>query len=56
MPVLGLNVRYVAEALARLSGAVWVRLKFDEACKPVVVESFENGSERLLTVIMPREL
>ena len=56
VPALGLNVRYVAEALARLSDAVWVRLKFDEACKPVVVESFENGSERLLTVIMPREL
>lgn len=56
VPVLGLNVRYVAEALARLSDAVWLRLKFDAAHAPVVLESFETGSERLLTVIMPRKL
>lgn len=56
VPVLGLNVRYVADALARLCDSVWLRLKFDEAYTPVVIESFEKGSERLLTVIMPRKL
>lgn len=56
VPVLGLNVRYVADALARLSDSVWLRLKFDDAYAPVVIESFEKGSDRLLTVIMPRKL
>ena len=56
VPVCGLNVRYLSDALARLPDAARVQLKFTDEMgeKPVAVES--PASAGLLAVIMPSRL
>ena len=56
VPVCGLNVRYLSDALARLPDAARVQLKFTDETgeKPVAVVS--PASAGLLAVIMPSKL
>ena len=58
VPVVGLDVGYLSDALARLSDAVWVELKFtdEEGKSMLAVQGFETGADRLLAAIMPRSL
>ena len=58
VPVLGVDVKYLSDALVRLSDSVWVQLMFSdgEGARPMALQSFESGGDRLLGVIMPRKL
>ena len=58
VPVCGLRVAYLSDALARLPDAAWVDLKFsDEAgASPVVIQGSESSGAGLLKVIMPYKL
>ena len=55
VPVCGLRISYLSEALARLSDVAWATLKFsdDEGCSPVAIQGAEASGAGLLKVIMP---
>lgn len=55
VPVCGLRISYLSDALARLPGVSWVELKYsdDGGCSPVAIQSAEASGARLLKVIMP---
>ena len=55
VPVCGLRVSYLSDALARLPGMSWVTFRFsdDEGCSPVAIQSAEASGAGLLKVIMP---
>ena len=55
VPVCGLRISYLSDALARLPGASWVELKYsdDEGQRPVAIQSAEASGAGLLKVIMP---
>ena len=55
VPVCGLRVAYLSDALARLPDTAWVEVKFsDEAGEsPVVIQGPQSSGAGLLKVIMP---
>ena len=55
VPVCGLRVSYLSEALARMSDVSWVTFKFsdDKGCGPVAIQGPESSGAGLLKVIMP---
>ena len=58
VPVCGLRVAYLSDALARLPDMAWVDLKFsdEEGVSPVVIQGSESSGAGLLKVIMPYKL
>ena len=58
VPVCGLRVGYLSEALARLPDVSWVDLNFsdDEGASPVAIQGPEASGAGLLAVIMPCKL
>ena len=58
VPVCGLRVAYLSDALARLPNTAWVELKFsdEEGASPVVIQGPESSGSGLLKVIMPYKL
>jgi len=58
VPVCGLRVAYLSDALARLPDMAWVDLKFsdEEGSSPVVIQGSESSGAGLLKVIMPYKL
>ena len=55
VPVCGLRVAYLSDALARLPDMAWVDVKFSDAegASPVVIQGPEASGAGLLKVIMP---
>ena len=55
VPVCGLRVSYLSDALARLPDVSWVTFKFsdDKGCSPVAIQGPESSGVGLLKVIMP---
>ena len=55
VPVCGLRISYLSDALARLPDVAWVEVKFtDELGKSmVVIQGLQSGSTGLLAMIMP---
>ena len=58
VPVCGLRVAYLSDALARLPDVAWVEVKFsdEEGASPVVIQGPESSGAGLLKVIMPYKL
>ena len=58
VPVCGLRVAYLSDALARLPDTAWVELKYsdDQGASPVVIQGPESSGAGLLKVIMPYKL
>ena len=58
VPVCGLRVAYLSEALARLPDTAWVELRFsdEEGASPVAIQGAEASGAGLLAVIMPYKL
>lgn len=58
VPVCGLRVSYLSDALARLPDTSWVELKFsdDKGKSPVAIQGAEASGAGLLKVIMPYQL
>ena len=58
VPVCGLRVAYLSDALARLPDTAWVDFKFsdEEGASPVVIQGPESCGSGLLKVIMPYQL
>ena len=58
VPVCGLRISYLSDALARLPGVSWVAFKFsdDKGCSPVAIQSAEASGAGLLKVMMPYKL
>ena len=58
VPVCGLRVGYLSEALARLPDVSWVMLRFsdDQGESPVAIQGPESSDAGLLAVIMPYRL
>ena len=55
VPVCGLRVAYLSDALARLPDTAWVEFRFsdDQGASPVVIQGPEPSGAGLLKVIMP---
>ena len=58
VPVCGLRVAYLSDALARLPDTAWVELRFsdEQGASPVVIQGAESSGAGLLKVIMPYKL
>jgi DNA polymerase-3 subunit beta len=58
VPVCGLRISYLSDALARLPDVSWVAFRFsdDKGCSPVAIESAEASGAGLLAVLMPYRL
>ncbi|MDE0206124.1 MAG: DNA polymerase III subunit beta [Candidatus Tectomicrobia bacterium] len=58
VPLCGLRIAYLSEALARLPDTAWVDVKFsdEEGASPVAIQGAEGSGAGLLKVIMPYKL
>lgn len=58
MPVCGLRISYLSDALARLPDVSWVELRFSDSKgqRPVAIQGSEASGAGLLAVIMPYKL
>ena len=56
VPVCGLRVSYLSDALARLPDVSWVELKFSGVHSPVAIQGPASSGAGLLNVIMPYKL
>lgn len=58
VPVCGLRISYLSEALARLPDVAWVDVKFsdEQGASPVAIQGSASSGAGLLKVIMPYKL